>query len=75
MKWLSEKSIVRWISQNSLWLYFMHIISVKLYECGIIRLRRDNFITRYIVVLTITFVLVFIKNAILHYAESKRRQR
>lgn len=73
-KCLSEKFIVQWISQNSLWIYFMHIIPVKLYDCGIIRLRWDNFITRYIVVLTIAVVLVFIKNAILHYAESKRRR-
>ena len=73
MKWISEKLIVQWISQNSLWIYFMHIIPVKLYECGTIHLRWDNFITRYILVLTIAFVLVCIKNAISQYAESRRR--
>lgn len=73
MKWLSEKFIVRWISQNSLGIYFMHIIPVKLYECGIICFHWDNFITRYIVVLTITFVLAFIKNAILYYTGRRHR--
>lgn len=52
---------VRWISENSLWLYFWHIIPIKLLEDELILLPLNNFVIRYIFVFGSAFILTKIQ--------------
>lgn len=71
IKWLSDKLVIKWIAQNSLWIYFMHIVPIKLYEYKLIKIGWDNFITRYFLVLTIACLLVITKNVMFFCIRSR----
>lgn len=58
LKSLVQSKAIRWVSKNSLWLYLWHIIPLKLIASGVLTDKLDNFIARYIIVLSISVILV-----------------
>ncbi len=69
-KVIIENKIVSWISKNSLWIYFWHIIPVSLMSNDIITLKYNNFLTRYIVVVLIALMIVVAQNAVEKYLKN-----
>lgn len=62
--------LVNFISQNSLWIYLVHILVLKLLET---LLPNINWMTQYILIVEITLVMIFMKNLCINVIEKKAK--
>lgn len=56
---------VRWVSENSMWLYLWHIAPVRMACSGGIPFLNNSWVVRYIFILAVAFILTVIHNRVL----------
>lgn len=59
---LKSCQAVRWVSENSMWLYLWHIVPVRMACSGGVPFLNDSWIVRYVFILFVAFVLTVAHN-------------
>lgn len=68
---IKTNKVIQWISENSLWIYFWHIIPLKLIDMELFNY--NNFIIRYCLVILIAILITLVQNSILLIISTSRK--
>lgn len=68
---VKNSRVVRWVSENSMWLYLWHIAPVRIYCSGALGFLESSWVLRYVFVIAVALCLTLAQNAVKHFIENR----
>lgn len=72
---VKNSRIVRWVSENSMWLYLWHIAPVRIYCSGALGFLESSWVLRYVFVIGVALCITLAQNMLRSFVERRTGKR